>query len=504
MPVKFEIYREGKRLTQFTPVGAMAMGPESVPIPGEIAVKDGTIAINRTDDHAVGIALLWDVGQLGEFHLETTRLKPREQAYILNVELARFRLMRIMQKQEDWNLFDFPKAEKFAAKFKEAQLLFAEALGMLGTPEQAAAKADAALAMAIELSEELAAFHSELLINRRRASGAFVRHIVGCRADPAVQNLRYRELLAQHFDYAVVPMSWRMLQPEEEKFETQPLDEFVDLLTSKRIPIVAGPLIDLHESHVPDWMFVWEHDFDTLRELAYEYVQKLVHRYRKAVSMWNVAAGLHAGGAFTLSFEQMIEFTRLLVSQVKTMLPNARTIVTIKQPFGEYHAKFRSSVPPVLYAEMVAQAGINFEAFGLEIEMGIPQPGKFTRDLFQLSCLLDRFSQLGRPIFITAVGAPGQNGPDSGDISDGRMNPAEAGRWKRPWDPQLQAEWMEAVYRLALSKPFVESIAWSNLADIHQTLPGGGLMNDMFQPKPAFMKLQEMREKFHQWHGKKG
>ncbi len=124
-----------------------------------------------------------------------------------------------------------------------------------------------------------------------------MRHIVGCRApNPAVQNLRYRELLAQHFDYAVVPMSWRMLQPEEEKFETQPLDEFVDLLTSKRIPIVAGPLIDLHESHVPDWMFVWEHDFDTLRELAYEYVQKLVHRYRRNVSMWNVAAGLHAGG----------------------------------------------------------------------------------------------------------------------------------------------------------------------------------------------------------------
>jgi hypothetical protein len=467
-------------------------------------VKDGVISINRTDDHAVGIALLWDVGPLGEFHLETTRLKPREEPYILNVELARFRLMKIVQKQEDWNLFDLPKAEKFAARFKEAQLLFADALGSLATPEQAAAKADTALSMAIDLSEELATFHSELLINRRRASGAFVRHIVGCRADASVQNLRYRELLAQHFDYAVVPMSWRQMQPEEQKFVTQPLDEFIDLLTSKRVPIVAGPLIDLHESHVPDWMFVWEHDFDTLRELAYEYVQKLVHRYRRAVSMWNVASGLHAGGAFTLSFEQMIEFTRLLVSQVKTMLPNARTIVTIKQPFGEYHAKFRSSVPPVLYAEMVAQAGINFEAFGLEIEMGIPQPGKFTRDLFQLSCLLDRFSSLGRPIFITAVGAPGRNTPDSGDVSEGRMDPAAAGRWRRPWDPALQAEWMEAVYRMALSKPFVESIAWSNLADINQTLPGGGLMDDMFQPKPSFAKLQEMRERFHQWHGKKG
>ena len=37
--------------------------------------------------------------------------------------------MKIVQKQEDWNLFDFPRAEKFALRLKEAQQLFAEALG---------------------------------------------------------------------------------------------------------------------------------------------------------------------------------------------------------------------------------------------------------------------------------------------------------------------------------------------------------------------------------------
>src|SRR5947209_17510806 len=47
---------------------------------------------------------------------------------ILNVELARLRLMKIVQKQEDWNLFDFPRAEKFLAKFRDAQDLFSEAL----------------------------------------------------------------------------------------------------------------------------------------------------------------------------------------------------------------------------------------------------------------------------------------------------------------------------------------------------------------------------------------
>ena len=55
------------------------------------------------------------------------------------------------------------------------------------------------------------------------------------------------------------------------------MDEWVELLSRKRMPIIAGPLIDLTEGEVPDWMYIWEHDFDTLRELAYEYVQKVVH-----------------------------------------------------------------------------------------------------------------------------------------------------------------------------------------------------------------------------------
>ena len=34
---------------------------------------------------------------------------------------ARSRLMKIVQKQEDWNLFDFPRADQYAAMFREAQ-----------------------------------------------------------------------------------------------------------------------------------------------------------------------------------------------------------------------------------------------------------------------------------------------------------------------------------------------------------------------------------------------
>ena len=85
--------------------------------------------------------------------------------------------MKIMQKQEDWNLFDFPKAERFSNPFRRGADLFADALGKLDRPAEAAKLADQSLAMAIDLSEQLAAFHSDLLLNRRRAAQGFVKHI---------------------------------------------------------------------------------------------------------------------------------------------------------------------------------------------------------------------------------------------------------------------------------------------------------------------------------------
>jgi hypothetical protein len=502
MSIKFEIYREGVRVTQFIPVAPMAVGPESVPMPAEVVFRDGVLIVNRPDEHALGVALLWDVPGSGSLHMETTRLQPREAPYNLNVELARCRLMKIVQKQEDWNLFDFPKAERFLQRFRDSQSLLADALGKLHEPSEAARLADQSLAIAVDLSEQLAAFHSELLINRRKQTNAFVKHIFGCRIDPVIQNQKYKDTLMGSFDYAILPIRWKQLMPQEHSFETSAVDEWIEMLARKRMPIIAGPLIDLTEGEIPYWTYMWEHDFDTLRELAYEYVQRVLTRYRKSVSVWNVCAGLHTNSVFTLSFEQVIELTRLLVAQVKTLLPGARTLVTVKYPFGEHHARSRASVPPMLYAEMVAQAGINFEAFGLEYEMGVPMTGMYVRDLFQFSCMLDKFSILGRPLFLTSLAVPGRFTPDLHDRSEGKLDPSLAGKWKRPWDAELQAEWLSSAYRMALSKPYVESIAWGNLADINPALPAGGLIDDMLKFKPAFNRIQEMREQFLPWQRK--
>jgi len=58
MPVKFEIYRDGVRMTDFSPVAAYAVGPESVPIPGDVVMQDGLLHVQRPDDAPGGVSLL--------------------------------------------------------------------------------------------------------------------------------------------------------------------------------------------------------------------------------------------------------------------------------------------------------------------------------------------------------------------------------------------------------------------------------------------------------------
>ena len=315
-------------------------------------------------------------------------------------------------------------------------------------------------------------------------------------ADPSVRNEKYRATLGESFDFVAVPMGWKRVQPTEDALELDEVDACVEALARKRVPIMTGPLIELAEGRVPEWMFLWEHDYEALRDQAFDYVRRVVTRYRRAVSMWNVVGGIHSSNAFGLSFEQMVELTRLLVAQVKTMVPGARTMVTVAQPYGEYHAQpgGGAGVPPMLYAELIAQSGVTFEAFGVECQTGADTGGRWARDLFQTSCMLDRFALVGKPVFLTDVGAPSRATPDPADASGGSTDPTAAGRWGGPWSPQRQREWVEAVYPVALSKPFVESITWADLADAGAAVPGGGLLDDLLRPKPAFEAIQHMRE----------
>src|SRR5439155_22207550 len=122
--------------------------------------------------------------------------------------------------------------------FRDAEAVFADSLGQLDQPGDAAKLADQSHAMAVELSEQLAFFHADLLLNRRRAGNAFVRHVIGCRANPSVQNQKYKDTLADNFDYVVLPTNWRQTQPQRQSWNIGKVDELVEYLACKRLSII--------------------------------------------------------------------------------------------------------------------------------------------------------------------------------------------------------------------------------------------------------------------------
>jgi hypothetical protein len=257
---------------------------------------------------------------------------------------------------------------------------------------------------------------------------------------------------------------------------------------------VGGPIVDFRRGCVPEWLYIWEHDYETLRELVYDHVKNLVTRYRRTVGTWTVASGLHVASNFALSFEQVMDLTRLVVMVVRKLQPGAKVQVQIDQPWGEYFADSTRAVPPMMYAEMVAQAGVNPDLYALRIEMGQPEQGRSARDMMAFSALLDRYAALERPLSVAAISAPSRP-PDAEHLGiDGQMDP---GFWHDQWSPQSQVTWMTQAVAIAASKPFVHSVCWHELYE--PAKPADNKFDGLFdatgtQAKPALWRLAEIRQ----------
>ena len=256
----------------------------------------------------------------------------------------------------------------------------------------------------------------------------------------------------------------------------------------------AGPLLSFDEDQVPEWLFIWEHDYETLRDLIYDHVQKMVTRYAQHVRVWNVVSGIHANNLFNLSFEQLMELTRMCCLLVKKLAPKSQVMIELIHPWGEYYARNQRTIPPLLYADMAVQSGIKFDAFGVQLYMGVPIDGMYVRDLLQVSSLFDEFVTLGKAVHVTACQVPSNISADAWDNWGGLEPVPKAGMWHAPWSQRLQAEWLQAFYRIGISKPYVESICWRDLADYEDHyVPHGGLCRRDLEPKLAFRELRNFK-----------
>jgi len=460
--------------------GAHLLGADGVPLRGEIRQEGNLLVCQSRHDEPLGVSLLWPVKDFGTIQLETTRLWPRERPYHLHVELVRHRLMRISLKREEWGLFDYPGMEETSAKIDQARDLFIQALQAADDGPRVAELADQALTLACQASDRMCRLHAGVFLARRRQSGGFRRKFLGVSLPAGATRVKLGREVRDVFDFVRVPMVWRQIQPKEHGASFDAADQAIQAVRKAGLAVCGGPLLNFGVQFVPDWMYIWENDYDAISEFAREHIRRTVGRYAGKVSHWVVSSGLHAENVFPFNFEQIMDLTRTAATLTKQTDPRAQIVLDICQPWGEYYARNPQTIPPLLYADMAVQSGIPFDAFGLQFLFGIDSEGYHMRDLLQISTLIDRLANLGKSLYITAVAAP--------------STATQRGYWNSAWSEETQAEWLAAFCEVALSKPYVEGVCIHSLTDAGASgVPGGGLLRSDQTWRPAFERLRQLR-----------
>jgi hypothetical protein len=489
--IRFLVFDNGQFNGQISINSMHMFAQDEIPVRCQLQYHQGEVQGVRHSDTAIGLCTLWPVKDFGRIMLQTTRLPAREQPYILNLELSRGRLLRITQKREDWGLTDSTVTGNHNELIDESLEQFVQSLCHLDDPAQAARFADESLSLAMKAGEEMAMAHARFFLGRRTTAQGFGRHIFGCCFDPTrIQDQRYLDFVKGHFHFVTLPISWRQVEPEQQHKDFSLMDSCIQWLVKNRIAVKMGPLLSFSQASLPDWLYIWENDFEQIRELAYEYVTSVVERYNKEVQAWDVVSGLHVDNVFKFSFDQIIELTRSATMAAKRAAHRALVLIELTEPWGEYYAANPRSVPPMIYADVICQSGVRFDGFGIKLRFGRGGAGMRTRDLLELSSLLDRFAIFGKQIHLSGVQAPSQ--------PDNRNNTAavgDPGHWHEGWTENSQAEWLNCAYQIALSKPFVETITWQDVVDNPDAiLQHGGLLKADYSAKPVFEKLLELKK----------
>ena len=486
--MKFQVFKNGKVVDKFTLCGTYLFGTDGIAIRrAQIAFKNGLLECKKPNSEAAALALLWSIDGFGKVLLQTTCLAERNRPYNLNVEIARAKLMQIINRREDWAFFN--SIEGLDDISKEAQDLFIQAIQNISVPSLASKLADESLKRAIVFSERLATKQADSLFDIRGKNHGFGRGCLGCKIDPEqIDNVRYVEKLLKLFGFVTIPINWAQIESAKGRYDFSAIDACVEVLTKKKLAIGAGPLLCFSKEYLPEWLLHSKAGFEKIRETAYQFVSETVARYAGSIRTWGVVSGLNMFNHFGFSFEQVLEMTRAANMAVKRESDRALKIVEISNPWGEYYATTPNTIPPLVYMDMVVQSGINFDAFGLQMRFGKNQAGMHIRDMMQISAVLDYFGPIAKPLYITEVEVPSQNG-------DGLHQPEVAGIWHHEWNQARQGRWIEQFYKIAFSKPLVDTVIYSNLTDIEDSIiANSGLLTDRLEDKKSFRTLKKLHK----------
>ena len=461
--------------------------------PGRLAVemRNGMISCVRDSPESGRLFVPWPIEGHGTPIVGTATLAERSAPYMLAVELARGKLNDIRNQLSDWvqmGLRSTPELDEALAKAQHAFVRCATSTDDPDLCTEAARKSLQAASLAGDLLID--AYTAQILQSRLSATSRLSTH-VGCVVDFPPQKLPPSIDWPSAFNTVHLGVSWKQVAPSEGQYRWDVLD--AQLAWCRKIGLTSevGPLVEFRQGALPDWIWLWEGDNETISGLVADFVRQTVQRYRGRVPLWHVVHRPASGEILGLTEEEQIRITARAVQVAHQADPSAQLTIGIDRPWAEWMGSSHFQLGPLHLCDYLLRADLGLSGVAIEIAPGFSSPGSHMRDLFELSKLLDLYSLLNVPLHVW-MALPSGTGPDPNAEPLVKVEPLQ---WPAPLDESLQAAWGAKWIALAVSKPFVRTVSWLQLSDAFPHLyPNSGLLRPDQTAKPLLGWLQMLRK----------
>jgi hypothetical protein len=460
--------------------------------PGRIGVelRNGLMTCVRQTTESGRLFVPWPIEGQGTPIVGTATLAERPTPYVLAVELARGKLNDVRNQLCDWTQMGLRSTPELEQALDQARHAFIRAATSADQPEACLAAAQASLQAAAQAGDLLTEAYTAQVFQSRLTTTSKLSTYLGCVLDGDPQGVPAALDWPRTFNACQLGVSWRQMAPTEGQYRWDLFDAQLAWCRRNRLAIEAGPLIEFRKAALPDWLWLWEGDFETINGLVADFVRQTITRYRGKVPLWHVVHRAASGEILGLSEEEQVRITARAVQIARQSDPSAQLTIGVDRPWAEWMGASHFQLGPLHLCDYLLRAELGISGIAIEIAPGYSAPGSHLRDLFEFSKLLDLYWLLNVPLSLWMV-LPSADGSDSNADPDVRV---ESSQWPTGMDETVRGAWASRWIALAVAKPFVRAVNWLQSSDaVPHLFPHGGLVRPDETAKPLVSWLQDLR-----------
>lgn len=465
-------------------------GSDQIPWLARYRIIDGLLVIEPSIADSARLHAPWTVEGFGEVMLCTATLMQREKPYHLGVELARGKINQVRNQLAEWQNAGLVVTPAVQEAVERAMHRFAQAATVQHDAAAAAQRADEALEAALQAADALTGSYTEQALAVRHRQASKLPALLGVRLDGDAPQGEVGAGVGTAFNAAAISLTWKRIEQTEGDHSWQACDKQIDWCRARGLQICGGPLLRLDERGLPDWLFLWEEDFEGLMAFASEYVATVVQRLKGRMNLWEAAARVNVGHVLSLSDEQKLRLAIRAVEVVRRIDPETPVIIRFDQPWGEYLRRVDADRLPVHFADDLVRAGVPLGGVGLDINVSYGPGGTFARDRLEYSRLIDLWSYLGVPLYLFLTVPSSQEVDPEALVQSAPYASVPGG-----WTPEHHARWISRYVPLLLAKPAVHGVFFKQLSDAApHDYAHGGLFDAGGKAKPGVAAIAALRK----------